>query len=211
MPANPLLTVSARCDEVIARHDLLRHPFYVAWAEGTLPVSALLDYAREYGAFIATIGQGWEAIGDPAAARVEDRHARVWERMFATALGTAVGAPRVDAVSRLVDVARQSFVAKTSALGALYAFEAQQPSTALTKLRGLREHYHQLPESCGEYFRLHDDDYGEAALLGRQLDALEPAEQQQAVDACDRMGRALYDALTGIHAPHVNRDRVSIQ
>lgn len=201
MSADLKATVSARCDEIISRHDLLGHPFYVEWTEGKLPVPALRDYAREYGAFIATIGQGWAAIGDSEAAQVEDEHARVWERTFAAELDAGVGATRVAEVENLVNVARELFSERTSALGALYAFEAQQPQTARTKLQGLREHYSHIPAACGEYFRLHCDDYGESTLLGRKLDELDSAEQQRALEACGLMSRALYGALTGIHAP----------
>jgi pyrroloquinoline-quinone synthase len=202
---NNLRSAAGLCDEAIEGHALLRHPFYVAWSEGTLPVAALKDYAREYGAFIGAVGRGWEAAGEPEHARVEDGHARVWERTFAAGLGTTVGGPRVAEVSELLTAARELFGGRATALGALYAFEAQQPSTAASKLEGLREHYRQLPAECGEYFRLHRDDYGELSLLKGALDALSADETERAVAACERMSRALYDALTGIHAPYAGR------
>lgn len=195
-------TVSARCDEIIAGHRLLEHPFYRAWSAGTLPVPALRDYAGEYGAFIRTIARGWDAAGEPAIARIEDGHARVWERTFAAELGTEVAAPRIEAVDALVSASRALFAERATALGALYAFEAQQPLTAQSKLDGLRAHYDELPARCGEYFRLHCDDYDEPALLAGAMGTLSPAEQERAVAACERMSRALYAALTGIHAPY---------
>lgn len=201
---NPI-TVPDQCDRIITEHSLLRHPFYVAWSEGTLPVAALKDYAGEYGAFIGAIGQGWQTIGAPAHARVEAEHARVWERAFAAPLGTSVTTPQVREVVELVDASRELFAERATALGALYAFEAQQPLTAQSKLKGLSERYSQLPESCGEYFRMHLDDYDELSLLAREMDGLNPADQERALSACERMSRALYDALTGIHAPHTNQ------
>lgn len=199
MSVDHQITVSDQCDRIIAKHSLLRHPFYVAWSEGTLPVAALKDYASEYGVFIGAIGQGWQTIGDPAHARIESQHAKVWERAFAIPLGTSVTVPRVKEVVELVGASRELFAERPTALGALYAFEAQQPLTARSKLKGLNEHYSHLPECCGEYFRLHDDGYDELAPLAGEMEKLNPADREKALIACERMSRALYDALTGIH------------
>lgn len=198
----PIAAASARCDEAVARRSLLQHPFYLAWSDGTLPVPALKDYARDYGAFIGTVGQGWEAAGETHIAGIEAGHAEVWANTFAAGLETHVDAPQIAEVAALVGTARELFADRVTALGALYAFESQQPYTAQSKLKGLREHYRQLPECCGEYFRLHTDDFDEPALLAEQMNALPPAEANRAVEACARLSIALHDALTGIHRPH---------
>ena len=194
---------STRCDEAVARRSLLQHPFYLAWSDGTLPVPALRDYARDYGAFIGAVAQGWEAVGEAHIAGVEVGHAAVWSHTFAAGLETSVDdRAQIPAVVALVDTARALFADRTTALGALYAFESQQPYTAQSKLRGLREHYRQLPDCCGEYFRLHTDDFDEPALLADHMNALPPADAARAVAACESLSVALHDALTGIHAPH---------
>ena len=194
---------SRRCDEIIARHSLLQHPFYQAWNEGSLPVAALTDYAREYGAFIDTISHGWNVVGEPTIAKIEEEHADLWDATFAAGLGTSVTSPRIPQVSDLVEMSREMFAERPTALGALYAFEAQQPETAKTKLMGLKKHYSQLPENCGEYFEAHHEDYDEPALLAAEIDSLNDADRERALAACDRMSRGLYDALTGIHAKYV--------
>lgn len=204
MSTNSITTTSKRCDAVIAKHSLLEHPFYVAWNNGTLPVAALSDYAREYGAFIDTIADGWDVAGSPTIARIEEEHAQIWDRTFARGLETSVTSPRIAPVARLVETSRELFAERATALGGLYAFEAQQPETARSKLKGLREHYLQLPQSCGEYFELHLDDYDEPALLAGEIDSLTgDVEHERVLDACEKMCRGLYDALTGIHAPYV--------
>lgn len=196
-------TVSSRCDAIIARRSLLQHPFYLAWSEGTLPVAALKDYARDYGAFIRTVGAGWGTVGEAHIAGVEEGHAQVWENTFAAGLETTVTAePQVAQVAALVDEAYVLFADPADALGALYAFEAQQPFTAQSKLAGLREHYAQLPACCGEYFRLHEDDFDEPALLAARMEALPAAGQARAVVACERLSGALHDALSGLYAPY---------
>jgi pyrroloquinoline-quinone synthase len=168
---------------------------------GSLPVDALKAYASEYGAFIATISQGWQAASEEEIARVEQGHSCVWEQTFAASLNTSVAAPQVKEVADLVALAGEMFSEYATALGALYAFEAQQPFTAQSKLKGLGEHYTQLPERCADYFRMHAADYDEPALLSAKIDALTLDERQRALDACERMSRALYQALSGIHAP----------
>jgi pyrroloquinoline-quinone synthase len=190
------------CDAAIARHELLNHPFYQSWSAGTLPIAALRDYAREYGAFIATIDSGWRTLGEDEIARHEIGHARVWDRTFAAALQTAVEAPRTAEVGALLETARECFAGETSAIGALYAFEAQQPATAKSKLLGLKAHYAALPTATGEYFELHSGDYDEKTLLVERMAQLDEVGSAEVVAACERMSHALYDALSGIHGPY---------
>lgn len=195
-------TVSQQCRQVIEKHNLLRHPFYVAWSEGRLPVAALRDYAREYGAFIRNIGEGWAKVGEAKIAKVEEGHATIWQRTFAASLDTSIAEPEMQGVADLVDTSRRLFADETTALGALYAFEFQQPHTAQSKLKGLREHYSQLPEKIGEYFRLHETDFAEPALLAAKMDALDETRGAQVVEACEQTAAALYNALTAIYEPY---------
>lgn len=193
---------SARCDALIAKRDLLGHPFYQAWSAGTLPLAALRDYAGEYGAFIGTIADGWRTAGHDRIAAIEVGHARIWSETFATTLGTSVGTPAVSEVAALVATAEELFADPVTALGALYAFEAQQPGTARSKRSGLVEHYPELPRTAGLYFAIHEDDDEEPAMLAVDMDALGAADAERTVAACDRMTRALWDALSGVYAPH---------
>ncbi len=197
-------TTSRRCDEAISAFDLLDHPFYRAWSDGTLQVAALRDYARDYGAFIAAIDGGWRTLGEAQIAEHEVAHARLWERSFAASLGTAVAsdAPQTEQAAALLATTRELFAAAPSAIGALYAFEAQQPKTANSKLAGLKSHYAALPAACAEYFELHSGDYDETTLLVERMGAMSEADSDQAVAACRQMSRALYQALSGIHAPY---------
>jgi pyrroloquinoline-quinone synthase len=202
MPENTA-TLTSQCEAIIARHSLLRHPFYIAWSDGTLPVPALKDYAREYGAFIGTISQGWRAAGNEHIARAEEGHAMIWDRNFAKSLDTSVtGEPEVAEVAKLVATARALFSDRVTALGALYAFEAQQPLTAQSKLKGLGQHYKQLPVRACLYFHLHKDDFEEPTMLAGAMEELNEADRARALEACEKMCEALYDALSGVHAPH---------
>ncbi len=193
--------VSSACDDRVAMKRLLDHPFYVAWSEGRLPVSALRVYAREYGAFISAVPEGWRAAGDAAHAREEEHHARVWRDTFAGTLGESASTPSVREVTELLALSSDLFSTEPTAAGALYAFETQQPGTARSKLKGLLEFYPEIPAACREYFVLHDGDYGEREALAEKLNRLGPEDGQRAIESCERMASALYDALTGIHAP----------
>jgi pyrroloquinoline-quinone synthase len=184
----------------IGQWNLLEHPFYKAWSMGTLPVEALRNYAREYGAFIQTLPQGWDTLGESKAADVETMHARLWDA-FATALETRVTPhAEVTEVKALVDTAKTLFATPASAIGALYAFEKQQPQTAQSKLEGLDTHYKTLPEGVRPYFEAHLDDTHEVALLEKKMAGFSAQERTACEQACKTMSKAMWDALSGLHA-----------
>ena len=187
-------------DRSISRWNLLESAFYQAWSAGTLPVSALGVYAREYGGFIHRVADGWSAHGDEATAKIEREHVELW-RAFAKALETDIGEAETPAVKALVETTDKLFADRAASLGALYAFEAQQPHTAASKLEGLRAHY-DLPKSAEVYFDVHKDDWDEPAILRERIDALAPAEREAAVAACEEMSKALRAALDGLADEH---------
>ena len=184
-------------DNKISNFNLLNHPFYQAWSAGELPVEALKCYAREYGAFISTLPKGWETLNDAETAEEETEHIEMWED-FADGLDTEISEAQIPQVKSLLVTAKILFSDSETALGALYAFEAQQPETAKSKLAGLRTFY-QLPEKVEPYFETHSHNEHEAEKILERIDALPAASQKTAVRACEEMSSALWDALTGIH------------
>lgn len=194
------MKIQEQLNQVIDRWSLLRHPFYQAWESGDLPVEALRTYAKEYGAFIRTLPAGWETLSDADTAAEEREHADMWQA-FASGLQTQVAEAELLAVAALVGMAKQMFAQPASALGALYAFEAQQPATAKSKLDGLRKHY-SLAETVEPYFVAHSANQHEAAKLLQRIHSLPESEQAAAVEACERMAEALWNALTDIYDTH---------
>jgi len=186
-----------RLNAILEKWDLLKHPFYQAWSAGTLPVDALKVYASEYGAFINTLADGWNTLGDSETAQEEDEHAELWEQ-FAAALETEIATPKIKETSTLVNTARVLFENPAKTLGAMYAFEAQQPATATSKLDGLKAHY-SLPAGVEPYFEVHSANWHEAEKILMALEKLSPDEQAQAEVACEEMAQALWNTLTGIH------------
>ena len=184
-------------DTIIESKCLLKHPFYQAWNMGTLSHSDLAVYATQYGEFIDTIASGWEAAGDPAVAAEEREHAALWTD-FATDLNAPrPAAARLAEIDELVTLAGTAFTSRPQALGALYAFEHQQPATAKSKLEGLRKHYN-LAASAEVYFDIHQDDDDEPRWLAEQMDALSPAEFEMSRAACEQVASALWRGLDGV-------------
>ena len=191
------MDVKSQLDVIVERWNLLKHPFYQAWSAGRLPVEALRTYAREYGAFIARLPDGWTALGDDETAREEREHAELWAD-FAAGLDAQLDEARIPAVKDLIGAASALFADPAPALGALYAFEAQQPATAHSKLAGLRAFY-RLPPTVEPYFEAHTHNQHEAAKLVSRLERLPEAEQERAARACQAMSQALWEALSGIY------------
>lgn len=184
-------------DSKITDHNLLNHPFYQAWSTGDLPLNALRSYAREYGAFISTVPDGWEAVGDAETAAEEIEHIDLWAD-FATGLDTTVSEAEIPQVETLVETANELFAEHATALGALYAFEAQQPATAQSKLVGLKAFY-QLPKTVEPYFETHSHNDHEAEMLLERIAELPSASHATVIQACEQMSVALWNALTGIY------------
>ena len=183
-------------DNKISDYNLLDHPFYQAWSAGELPVEVLRTYAREYGAFIATIPNGWETIDDTEIAVEETEHIDMWAD-FASGLDTVVSEAEIPEVKALLQTADMLFAEPVTALGALYAFEAQQPATAQSKLVGLQAFY-QLPKTVEPYFETHSHNEHEAEKLLERIGALPSESHAAVVQACEQMSAALWNALTGI-------------
>ena len=184
-------------DSKISNYNLLHHPFYQAWSAGELPVDALKCYAREYGAFISTLPKGWETLNDAETAEEETEHIEMWAD-FADGLNTEVSDAQIPQVITLLETADKLFSDPITSLGALYAFEAQQPDTAKSKLTGLKTFY-QLPEKVEPYFETHSHNEHEAEKILARIGALSSDSQETVVQACEQMSSALWDALTGIH------------
>jgi len=186
-------------DSLIDAHCLLKHPFYQAWNMGTLTTENLGLYAVQYGEFIDRIAAGWQAAGDEATAEEEREHARLWTD-FAAGVGAARPAEhRLPEIADLVSLTGELFSDRAQALGALYAFEQQQPGTAQSKLDGLRKHYN-LPDDAYVYFDIHKADFDEPNWLAEQMEMLSGDEFAKALIACDRMSNALWRGLDGVMA-----------
>ncbi|MBI3737498.1 MAG: iron-containing redox enzyme family protein [Chloroflexi bacterium] len=184
-------------NEIVEKWNLLKHPFYQAWSAGTLPVEALQVYAREYGAFIKTLPLGWLTLNDAETAHEEKEHAELWQG-FSESLGASEGRAEIAQTMLLAQTAQTLFAMPASALGALYAFEVQQPATAKSKLEGLKKWYN-VGEAGEKYFVAHSVNWHESEKILAQINALPFSQQEQTLEACAKMSEALWNGLTGIY------------
>jgi pyrroloquinoline-quinone synthase len=181
---------------IFEQYNLLQHPFYLAWNEGRLTKEQMAVYAGEYGAFIQLISEGWQAVGEQTIALEEEEHYTLWKN-FAESLETKNLGASIKEATELVSSVKNSFGSYAGALGALYAFEAQQPLTASSKLAGIKEHYSQW-KADETYFTIHQADFEEPALLEEKIDSLSKEDKLLAALACEETCSSLWNALTGI-------------
>ncbi|HEX9744256.1 MAG TPA: iron-containing redox enzyme family protein [bacterium] len=191
------MNIGDQLNETVENWNLLNHPFYQSWNEGKLSVDDIALYASEYGGFISILSEGWSSLGETEYAREEDEHVILWQK-FAGAVNTKIKPTSIEKVNELIGTARNLFTDKPSSIGAMYAFEIQQPGTASTKLEALRKFYSLDPETSEEYFYEHCHNEHESDLLLEMTEDLSVDEKVACIDACAEMSEALWDALTGI-------------
>jgi len=216
-------------DARIAKHDLLCHPFYQAWAAGQLTREDLRDYAQNYyhhveafPTYLAELGirldeselrrailanmadeKGVEdTFGQPAPA-----HSELWLD-FAEGMGARrdmrAHTP-VPEVRELIAFFHQVASEGTpeEALAAFYAYESQVPRVAKEKARGLEERYGADAQATA-YFTLHTTaDVFHSRVWKQQLaKRLEshPDAAEKALVAGENAAKALWRALDGIEA-----------
>ena len=216
-------STSARIDAKVAERAMLKHPFYQAWTDGSLPIDTLRAYARQYfhhvEAFPRAVSAVHSACHDRDGRRMlaenlaeeegigagKQDHAGLW-LMFAAGLGESEGAVRGQPVNAetqaLIDtfrrLSRQSYAA---GLGALYAYESQFPAVARAKIEGLVDRYGIADEPTLRFFRVHEDaDVEHSSVCRALLDRLPDAQKEEAVAAGEELAGALWNFLSGVEA-----------
>jgi pyrroloquinoline-quinone synthase len=216
-------STSARIDAKVAERAMLKHPFYQAWTDGSLPIDTLRAYARQYfhhvEAFPRAVSAVHSACPDRDGRRMlaenlaeeegigagKQDHAGLW-LMFAAGLGESEGAVRAQQVNpetqALIDtfrrLSRQSYAV---GLGALYAYESQFPEVARAKIEGLVDRYGIADEPTLRFFRVHEDaDVEHSSVCRALLDRLPDAQKEEAVAAGEELAGALWNFLSGVEA-----------
>jgi pyrroloquinoline-quinone synthase len=214
-------SVSSRIDSKVAERAMLKHPFYQAWTEGSLPLDTLRAYARQYfhhvEAFPRAVSAVHSACPDRDGRRMlaeniaeeegveagKQDHATLW-LMFACGLGEDEPAIRTQQLNpetrALIDtfrrLSRQSYA---SGLGALYAYESQFPAVASAKIEGLIDRYGVADEETLRFFRVHEGADVEHSRVCRELlDRLPDDQRDEAVAAGEELSGALWDFLSGV-------------
>lgn len=141
---------------------LLDHPFYQSWTKGEITMEQLSKYHASYAEFIARVPEYWqkaiEGMGDNSAygktvVAEETEHIALWDE-WKSNLDATAEFPRMTEIMETLDSMTASEL-----LGAIHAFEIQQPEVAKTKKEGLMCHYGYKEEDL-KYFDDHQEEEG---------------------------------------------------
>ncbi len=150
-----LPTVVELLECAIGEHRLLDHPFYRRWESGELKPGELAGYASQYRHFEEHLPVALAAVAemlpvgharDLVLANLSDEidgpvsHLELFDG-FAASVG-ASQAPAGRAITALIETYDRAISAGVAGgLSAIAAYEVQAGDVAITKSRGLRDHY----------------------------------------------------------------------
>lgn len=129
---------------MILKHKLLDHPFYQAWEKGEITKEQLSTYAASYNEFISMVPEFWMAVISTFDSKSEEgkkiiseetAHINLWKK-WTEKLPVSVEYPSMNN-----EVSAFLGMNPSELLGAIHAFEIQQPEVAKTKKEGLIRHY----------------------------------------------------------------------
>lgn len=213
---HPAMELSTHLRQVLAEHSLLSHPYYQAWNRGALTLETLRDYAVQYFAqvdafprFVSTVHSRCpdirvrkvllENLVDEELHGTD--HPELWLR-FASALGASPEVVRQTALLPETRATVQTLFALASGdwrdgLCALFAYEAQVPEVARTKMDGLRRFYGLSDERALSFFQAHlTYDVEHARAVAALVDAhVEPGQAERATRVA---AQALWGFLDGV-------------
>jgi pyrroloquinoline-quinone synthase len=212
--------------EAVMEYSMLKHPFYVAWTEGTLSKDVLAEYAKQYYAHVRafpTYVSGVHSRCENLSIRQqllenlieeergEDNHPELWLR-FAEGLGVARQDVRAAELLTSTKDSVKSLQSLTQSddyregLAALLAYESQIPEVAQTKREGLRNFYGVADERAVAFFRVHENidvlhQQVEMQILKEECQSA--ADQNRAIAAARDASKALWSFLDGVTAAYV--------
>jgi pyrroloquinoline-quinone synthase len=213
-----------RVEEILTRHDLLKHPYYQAWSRGGLTHDNLAFYAAQYYEHVsafptylttlharqpegpvrrAILANAIDEEGIDAGGR---SHAAIWKQ-FESGMkqkSASTSDPEIQPeMNHLVGTYRELASGATlpKVLGALYAYESQVPRVAAEKFNGLKNIYGADDQTC-EYFALHRvADIHHSKVWRKLIDGCleqDPQCADQVLDGVSTGAKALWTALDGI-------------
>ena len=162
-------------EAIIAEKSLLKHPFYQAWTMGTLTREDLAYYAQQYyqqeSRFPRYVSAVHSNCPELKVRQVlldnltheeagPENHPELWLR-FAESVGASrdsvTGAAANAKTASCVDTfSKLSSGSWQAGLAALYAYEAQQPAVAKTKIEGLKAKYGLDSKEALGFFQVHE-------------------------------------------------------
>ena len=208
-------------EDILEAKSLLKHPFYQAWTMGTLTREDLAVYAQQYyqqesrfPRFVSAVHSGCPEL----KVRQEllknlneeesgpENHPELWLR-FAGSVGASRESVKNAAILPQTSKCISTFETLTdgtwqSGLAALYAYEAQQPAVAKTKIEGLKARYGLETKDALGFFQVHQEADAwhsevEKRILQEQA-SRDPELKAEIKDAVSKACDALNTLLDGV-------------
>jgi len=210
-------------DAAIAEKNLLKHPFYQDWQAGKLSRESLQLYATQYYRHVEAFPKHLRVLATRAdeslkpvvlenLAEEENSaapHPQLW-RDFASALGVSeediTSAPSLPGTQNVVRTFREICANRSvaEAVAALYAYEAQVPEIAATKIDGLNRFYGINGAKGTAYFSVHEEaDKAHRAAWRNWLNenaAAEGVNEEQVLASTHDALNALWGVLDAVHS-----------
>jgi pyrroloquinoline-quinone synthase len=206
-------------DAAIAKKNLLQHPFYQDWQAGKLSRQSLQLYAAQYyrhveafpkhlrvlaarteGSIRRIVEENLAEEESPAAS-----HPKLW-RDFAAALGVGEDditcCPSLPGTQNVVQTFREICGDRSiaEAVAALYAYEAQVPEIATTKIDGLKSFYNITQPQALAYFQVHEEaDKAHRAAWRNWLAENAGDDHEEILATTNEALDALWGALDAVH------------
>jgi len=213
-----------KIDAAIAEKNLLKHPFYQDWQAGKLSRESLQLYAAQYYRHVEAFPQHLKVL----AARADETlkpvvmenlaeelnpsrpHAKLW-RDFAGELGVSedivTASPSLPGTQHVVAKFREICADRNvaEAVAALYAYEAQVPEIASTKIEGLKRFYGITEPKGLAYFEVHEEaDKAHRAAWREWLEANAAGNEERILASTNEALDALWGALSAVHSNCAN-------
>jgi pyrroloquinoline-quinone synthase len=195
-----------RIEQARGRWNVLEHPFYQRWSEGTLTRDELSDYAGQYRHAVEAIATMSASLSDAEPERAELRshaleeagHVELWDGFVAAVGGDSAAASTPETAACVA-----AWTAGDGTLGTisrLYAIESGQPEISRIKRSGLVERYGIADGPGTAYFRVHEARDADHAAEARELieELASPADEDAIVGAAEAAFRGNWELLDGV-------------
>jgi len=211
-----------KIDAAIAEKSLLKHPFYQDWQMGKLSRAALQLYAAQYYRHVEAFPKHLRVLAARTEGPIRDiilqnlaeeedpssPHPKLW-RDFAATLGVneedITNCPALPGTQAVVETFREIVGDRpvAEAIAALYAYEAQVPEIAITKIDGLKNFYGINSPKALAYFAVHEEaDKAHRAAWRGWLEQQAEGDEAEILATTHRALDALWGALDAVHCAH---------
>ncbi|HEY6127842.1 MAG TPA: CADD family putative folate metabolism protein [Candidatus Acidoferrum sp.] len=215
-----------KIDAAIAANNLLKHPFYQDWQTGKLSRESLQLYAAQYYRHVEAFPQHLRVLAARADASLKPvvlenlaeeenpsaPHPQLW-RDFAAALGVSeddiTSSPSLPGTQNVVHTFRDICANQSlaEAVAALYAYEAQVPEIAATKIDGLNRFYGISDRKGTAYFAVHEEaDKAHRTAWRNWLMENAASNETEILATTNQALNALWGALDAVHSGSCGRN-----